>query len=81
MMIHRAPEPEECFDLEDAITGRGYQSQPDVVWIEWGFALRCQCCDGSGRHNWVPPSGNIQKTREYPCESCAGRGEFKVVTP
>ena len=70
-------EPEECLAVIPALVPLGDGQR--IHYGDEGFYLECQCCDGSGRHD----SGhlNVQDAKDYPCEPCAGTGEFRIEVP
>ena len=54
--------------------------EPEVI-HPGHWALECQCCDGSGEHNEVPQRRSVEDTKNWPCQPCAGTGEFRIEIP
>jgi len=89
----RIVQANECAELESALFGPDdvpeIQEQNIHSFLTLSdqkrYYIVCRCCDGCGTHSWGPSSSfngaSSPDDGEYGCASCAGEGEFKVVTP
>ena len=66
-----------CLGMFDALKeGRPIMAINSEKWF-----IECNCCKGSGEHMWSPSGFTVDPdSSEYPCATCFGEGEFRIVT-
>jgi hypothetical protein len=81
LMDGRTVKAEECRSLADALDGGDF-SRPEIVASRTDWFLTCQCCRARSEHPWSPSGQGVDPDEgHYPCEPCAGTGEFKILMP